>query len=129
MARCEQEGVAYLFKLRLTKRVRRTIEKMVAGTGWVDAGKGWEGQETKLRLQGWSCSRRVILLRRLLPDTHDKLLTIPNEDDQADLFLLIPKLVLRSGNLQLWSPHLIWRFSRWLSYTEIAAIVKILLTN
>jgi len=73
MARCEQEGLAYLFKLRLTEGVRRTVEKMVIGPGWVHAGKGWEGQETRLRLQGWSRLRRVILLRRLLPDTPDKL--------------------------------------------------------
>jgi Transposase DDE domain group 1 len=87
MARCEQEGMAYLFKLRLTKGVRRTVEKMVIGPGWVDAGKGWEGQETSLRLQGWSRSRRVILLRRLLPDTPDKVVMVPNPDGQSDLFL------------------------------------------
>ena len=84
MASCEQEGLPYLFKLRLTKGVRRTIEKMVTAGGWVDAGKGWEGQETTLRLQGWSRSRRVILLRRRLPDTLG--VTVANEDGQSDLF-------------------------------------------
>jgi hypothetical protein len=34
--------------------------------GWKDAGQGWQGQEGTLRLQGWSRSRRVIILRRKL---------------------------------------------------------------
>ena len=46
----------------------------------------WEGQETSVRLQGWSRSRRVILLRRLLPATSDKLVMVPNADGQPDLF-------------------------------------------
>jgi len=77
--RCEQEGLPYLFKLRLTKGVRSTAEKLVRGGGWVDAGKGWEGQETTLRLQGWSRSRRVILLRRLVPNTPEKLVSIADD--------------------------------------------------
>jgi hypothetical protein len=85
MARYEQEGLPYLFKLRLTKGVRRAIEKMVTAGGWVDAGKGWEGQEATLRLHGWSRSRRVILLRRRLPDTLG--VTVANEDGQDDFFL------------------------------------------
>jgi hypothetical protein len=85
MARCEQEGLGYLFKLRLTKGVKRAAEKLVRGSGWVDAGQGWEGQETTLRLQGWSRSRRVILLRRL-SNTQEKLVSVAGEKDQADLF-------------------------------------------
>jgi hypothetical protein len=68
----------------LPKASGRTIEKMVTAGGWVDAGKGWEGQETTLRLQGWSRSRRVILLRRRLPDTLG--VTVTNKDGQEDLF-------------------------------------------
>ena len=33
---------------------------------WTDAGQGWQGKETSLRLEGWSRQRRVILLRRKL---------------------------------------------------------------
>ena len=79
MMRCEQEGLPYLFKMRLTKGVRSTAEKLVRGGGWVDAGKGWEGQETTLRLQGWSRSRRVILLRRLVPNTPEKLVSVADD--------------------------------------------------
>ncbi|MCP4283536.1 MAG: transposase, partial [Gammaproteobacteria bacterium] len=34
------------------------------GTEWFDAGQGWQGAETTLRLQGWSRERRVVVLRR-----------------------------------------------------------------
>ncbi len=52
----------------------------------MDAGKGWEGQETKLRLEGWSRSRRVIMLRRLQADKSDKLISTPQQDGTKDLF-------------------------------------------
>jgi hypothetical protein len=87
MARCEQEGVPYLFKLRRTKGVRRTVDRMVSERGWLDAGKGWEGKEATIRLKGWSRSRRVILLRRLQQSTPDKLVMIPDKHGQGELFL------------------------------------------
>ncbi len=68
MARCEREGVHYLFKQRLTKGVRRVVEKAMAKDGWEDAGQGWSGKESELRLEGWSRQRRAILLRRRLPE-------------------------------------------------------------
>ncbi len=34
-------------------------------TCWVKTSRGWEGAEGELRLQGWSRSRRVVVLRRL----------------------------------------------------------------
>src|SRR5215472_10292031 len=36
----------------------------VAERDWSDAGQGWQGKETNLRLIGWSRQRRVVLLRR-----------------------------------------------------------------
>ena len=84
MARCEQEGVAYLFKLRLTRGVRRAIEKIMGERGWVEAGQGWMGHEAELRLEGWSRSRRVIMLRRRLPQP--LAVTAAHDDDQGDLF-------------------------------------------
>ena len=33
---------------------------------WANAGQGWQGKETALRLVGWSRQRRVVLLRRKL---------------------------------------------------------------
>ena len=54
MRRCEQEGVHYLFKLRLTHGVRRLLEKAMGAGDWQDAGQGWCGREAELRLEGWS---------------------------------------------------------------------------
>jgi hypothetical protein len=36
---------------------------------WKDAGKGWRGTESELKLHGWTRSRRVIVLRRRADET------------------------------------------------------------
>lgn len=62
----EERKTNYLFKLRLTKNVKRHIERVAFSDGWVDAGQGWQGRDGQLKLDGWSRSRRVIVLRRAL---------------------------------------------------------------
>ncbi len=64
LQRAEQEELPYLFKLRLTKNVTRAIERLMQDSEWADAGEGWQGAETTLRLQGWGKARRVVVLRR-----------------------------------------------------------------
>jgi hypothetical protein len=64
MQRAEQEGVPYLFKLRMTPGTRRLVERLMRGRDWVNAGQGWQGAEAELRLSGWSRGRRVIVTRR-----------------------------------------------------------------
>jgi hypothetical protein len=66
MCQAEQRGQAYLFKLRLTKGVRRAVERAMREQGWRDAGAGWQGKDDELRLQGWGRQRRVVILRRRL---------------------------------------------------------------
>jgi hypothetical protein len=66
MQQAEQRGVPYLFKQRMTKNTRRTIERLLVEAKWNDAGSGWEGTESHLRLQGWSRERRIVVLRRRL---------------------------------------------------------------
>lgn len=64
MAACEQRQLDYLFKLRLTTKVKALIQ-LVSGTqDWSPAGGGWQGVESSLQLMGWSRGRRVIVLRR-----------------------------------------------------------------
>jgi hypothetical protein len=70
--------------VRLTSGVKRGIEKMMGRGGWVDAGQGWQGHEAQLRLQGWGRSRRVVMLRRRLPQS--LAVTVSRDNDQADLF-------------------------------------------
>ena len=64
MVRAEREGLPYLFRLRTTANVKRALERAMAERDWSDAGQGWQGKETNLRLMGWSRQRRVVLLRR-----------------------------------------------------------------
>ena len=83
MASCEGAGLDYLFKLRLTKGARRLAERLMARDEWEDAGQGWSGIEAELRLQGWSRTRRVVVLRRRLPGT---VALTRSDDGQGDLF-------------------------------------------
>ncbi|OQB37764.1 MAG: Transposase DDE domain protein [Candidatus Hydrogenedentes bacterium ADurb.Bin179] len=64
----EERGLKYLFKLRQTSGVKRLIEQLFSCDQWCNAGQGWEGMETSLRLQGWSRTRRVVVLRRRIRD-------------------------------------------------------------
>jgi hypothetical protein len=64
MREAEQRGLVYLFKLRLTANVKRTIERLSRQREWTNAGQGWEAKESVVRLDGWSRQRRVIVLRR-----------------------------------------------------------------
>lgn len=62
----EERGQGYLFKLKLTKNVKRHIERLFRESGWADAGQGWEGRDGQLKLTGWQAARRVVVLRRPL---------------------------------------------------------------
>ena len=64
MSEAEQREQPYLFKLRLTKNVKRLIHKTAARRGWKDAGHGWQERREALRLDGWSRERDVVILRR-----------------------------------------------------------------
>jgi Transposase DDE domain group 1 len=66
MARAEQNDLAYLFRLGTTANVKRSLERAMQQSDWVDAGQNWQGKETTPRLGGWSGQRRIILLRRKL---------------------------------------------------------------
>src|SRR5271155_2340151 len=66
MARAEQNDLAYLFRLRMTLNVKRSLERAMQRSDWANAGQGWQGKETTLRLVGWSRQRRIVLLRRKL---------------------------------------------------------------
>ncbi|HJZ15458.1 MAG TPA: transposase [Stellaceae bacterium] len=64
MREAEQRRQPYLFKLRLTKGVKRAIERAMGEQEWRDAGAGWQGKDGELRLQGWSRQRRIVIPRR-----------------------------------------------------------------
>ena len=68
MEAAEQRQIPFLFKLKQSANVRRLAERLLGKDGWVDAGQGWQGMESELRLSGWSKTRRVMVLRRPLPE-------------------------------------------------------------
>src|SRR5215469_16289140 len=45
MREAEQCGQPYLFKLRLTKNVKRAIERAMREEDWQDAGRRWQGKD------------------------------------------------------------------------------------
>jgi hypothetical protein len=40
MARAEQQGLAYLFRLRMMKNVQRSMERAMRQSDWANAGQG-----------------------------------------------------------------------------------------
>jgi hypothetical protein len=64
MHEAERRGQPYLFKLRLTKGVKRAVERAMREQDWQDAGARWQGKDGRLRLHGWSRERRIVMLRR-----------------------------------------------------------------
>ena len=52
MGACEERGLPYLMRLRLTKNVKRAIERLAGRGDWQDAGQGWQGIDTTLKLSG-----------------------------------------------------------------------------
>ena len=77
MRELETRSQPYLFKLRLSKNVKRHIERLFNVSGWTDAGQGWEGMDSELALTGWESTRRVVVLRRPLQGE----MLIAGEDD------------------------------------------------
>ena len=64
---CEKRDRRYLVRLRKTTNVKRLIERLFNRQDWTqasEASQGWQAIEDRLRLSGWSCERRVVVLRR-----------------------------------------------------------------
>lgn len=68
LAAAESRSAHYLTKLRLTVNVKKLIERLFFSATWFDAGHGYEGAESELKLDGWTRSRRVVVTRRLIKD-------------------------------------------------------------
>jgi hypothetical protein len=68
MRGAEQRAVPYLFKLKQTANVQKLIARLFGKDEWGEAGQGWQGLDTALQLSGWNRKRRVVVLRRPLPE-------------------------------------------------------------
>jgi hypothetical protein len=64
MSDCEVRGQKYLFRLRRSPGVKQLITLLERQGGWRAGVNGWSGLEGQLQLSGWTCKRRVIVLRR-----------------------------------------------------------------
>lgn len=60
----EARGQKYLFRLRRSAGVKQLITLLERQGGWQCGVNGWSGLEGRLQLSGWSCKRRVVVLRR-----------------------------------------------------------------
>lgn len=91
MAGCEERGLSYLFRLKMSTGVVKLIEKLMLthGEKWETAGQGWEALDDSLRLQGWSQQRRVIVMRRRMAG--------PPEPDPETGQLRLPGMAIETG--------------------------------
>lgn len=64
MVECEKRNQPHLFRLRMTKQVKKLVQFVSNQGEWKAVGSGMEAVEGHLQLQGWSCSRRVIITRK-----------------------------------------------------------------
>ena len=85
MTALEERDQPYLFKLKLSKNVKRHIGKLFSQPGWTDAGQGWEGLEGELALTGWRQKRRVVVLRRPLMGE----IAVSDADDSQQQFAFV----------------------------------------
>ncbi len=64
MAEMEAIGQGYWFKLRQSAGVKRLIGRQWSRRDWPDVGQGCDAVDAELTLSGWSCARRVVVVRR-----------------------------------------------------------------
>ena len=85
MTELEQIGCAYLFKIKKTVNVKKTIHHAHCSGGWTRYNNHWEGKESTLKLSGWTKERRIIIVRRRLPDNELLLLEKKSKKGQKEL--------------------------------------------
>jgi len=95
MAEMEEIEQPYLFKLRQTAGVKRLIERLWKQGDWESVDQGFDAVEGKLRLTGWSCERRVVVLRRRVKSSLAA--EASNDNPQQEL-----QFLERSDKAKLW---------------------------
>jgi hypothetical protein len=80
MRSAEHKGLPYLFKLKKSKYVKELINKVHCVGDWSYVTGGWEAQESELQLQSWDRLRRVVVIRRQLPE--EVVLALDNQYEQ-----------------------------------------------
>lgn len=96
---CEERELNYLFKLKMSRKVKELARLTQSATvEWENAGKGWQGYKTTVRLHGWEQERNVLVMRRPVNKKQPKQVKeISNKEIQLELF---PEIV--DGNAGEW---------------------------
>jgi hypothetical protein len=100
MREAERRRQPYLFKLRLTRNVKRAVERAMGEQDWQDAGARWQGKDGRLRLDGWSRHRRIVILRRRT----ERALALTDRDTDGSCGSASPRLrrAASCGNTPFW---------------------------
>lgn len=85
MTELESAGCGFLFKIRKSVNVKKAISHAHCSGGWTRYDKHWEGKESELKLDSWSTTRRIIIVRRVLPKSNALLLEKENKKGQKAL--------------------------------------------
>jgi hypothetical protein len=132
MMALEERQQPYLFKLKLSKNVKRHIGSLFRQPGWTDAGQGWEGLDGELALTGWQQKRRVIVLRRPLmgesPSQTTMRMTVSSSLPLSKPTAR-PAKELPATSMPFWSPTQITRYSAWDNSIATGPMPRMPLTN
>jgi len=89
MVGCEVRSQNFLFKLKQSPKVKKLISELgTPGHNWVNAGEGWLGHESEIKLSGWTSTRRVVVLKRKHVKKLDTL-ELPGESNQMEFPLAV----------------------------------------
>lgn len=92
MCECEARGLPFLFKLRQTEGVMKDLVELSRRRAWRFAGGGWRAASSELQLQGWTKKRRVVVLRRHLPEQNVGMVSeTPNGQKGLAGMAVVPK--------------------------------------
>ena len=86
----EDQNLRYLFKLRTSPGVKKTIHELLLNGKWEAVpDTRWEGCRTSIRLRDWTKERQIVIYRRVLFVKNDKDITVESSAaEQLDLFQL-----------------------------------------
>jgi hypothetical protein len=110
MMELEEMQQHYLFKLRQTANVKKLINRIWSRNDWVDVGQGCQAVEAELKLAGWSCNRRVVVVRSAAKGE------LKNDDQPTR------RRKKKQLSLALWGasePDKIWDYSVLVTNTEL----------
>lgn len=101
LAVLEQRAQPYLLRLRQTKNAKRLITRLAGRSDWGPAdAQGCQAIESELRLDGWSRTRRVVVVRRRI---RDDVVNEPRKDQQ--------QLRLPIAEVAVLDAHQMWEYT------------------